>query len=563
MMSRASAKSASALLAMGLFLALPGCRNSARPGARFPFVDIAAGAGIDFHHTTGAKGPALNILETTGSGCAILDYDNDGRADLFLVQGREAGQGGHRLYHNLGGGRFEDVTQRAGIKPLGKTFGIGAATGDYDGDGWIDLYVLGWGGNVLYHNNANGTFTDVTGRAGVRGGGFSTGAAFADFDGDGEPDLFVTRYCRFDADSRQLCRQSGIPASCPPYYYDPDSNLYFRNRGNGTFEDGTVTAGVAEKTGRALGLLVFDYDGDGALDVFVANDGSPNFLFKGDGKGHFQEVGAETGVAMGEGGAVLANMGCDLGDIVNDTTQALVVGEFQNQADPLYHFTAAGGVQEIGSAAGLAEPTRKVLTFGLGFADLDNDGWIDLFTANGHVYNRVAEFEPGVTCAQPRQFFRNVGGGKFEDLSAQSGPAVTQPAVGRGLAFGDLDNDGDLDIVVNNNGGPAMVIRNDHPPRHWLRLRLLSRSLQGDAIGATATLYAGDLTHRAIVKTCYSFASASEPFLHFGLGARRRVDRVEIRWPDGEQQTVTGLAVDRVYTIRQRGATPVPRSLAE
>jgi hypothetical protein len=543
--------------------ALSGCARSARSRApaavaTSPFVDITARAGVDFTHTTGAKGPALTILETTGSGCAVFDYDNDGRPDLFFVQGREAGKGGHRLYHNLGNGRFEDVTQRAGIKPLGNRFGIGVATGDYDGDGWVDLYVLAWGGNMLYHNNGNGTFKDVTERAGVRAGGFSTGAAFADFDGDGKLDLYVTRYCHFDAGSRQTCRENTVPSSCPPYYYPPESDLYFRNRGDGTFEDATAAAGIADRSGRGLGLLVFDSNGDGALDIFVANDGSSNFLYQGDGKGHFKEVAAEQGVAVGGGGAVLANMGCDVADILNDGTLALAVGVFQNEPDPLYHFTPSGPAVEMGGEAGLTEPTKKVLTFGLGFADLDNDGWSDLFAVNGHVHNRVAEFEPGVTHAQPRQFFRNVGGGKFVDLSSHSGAAVTQPAVGRGVAFGDLDNDGRIDMIVNNNDGRAMVIQNEHPPQHWLRLRLLSKAPRGDAIGAEATLYAGDLKHRAIVKTCYGFASASEPFLHFGLGARRSIDRVQIRWPNGEQQTVTGLAVDRVYTILQKGASPLP-----
>ncbi|HTE17878.1 MAG TPA: CRTAC1 family protein [Armatimonadota bacterium] len=557
---------------VALSVSLPGCQakfgagavTSPQPVAPPPlFAEVAQASGVRFNHSVGGNlERGLTIVQTTGAGCAILDFDNDGLNDLFLVQGAETGGNGHRLYRNEGGEKFRDVTQSAGIKGPGKQFGMGVAAGDYNADGWTDLYVMCWGDNTLYRNNGNGTFTDTTAAAGVRGGGFSSCAVFADFDEDGDADLFVARYCEFGPQNRQRCQQSGIPTSCPPYFYTPQSDLYYRNNGDGTFEEQAKAAGIVDSTGRGLGVLAFDYNGDRHLDLFVANDGSPNFLFAGNGKGQFKEVGTLEGVGFSQTGTAQGNMGCDVADIHNNRTQSIVVGVFQNETTPLFHFLPAGGSEEIARQSGVAELTNRILTFGIGFADLDNDGWQDIFSANGHVHNFVDKVEAGLTWEQPRQFLRNTGDGKYADQSAQGGPAVTQPAVGRGLAFGDLDNDGDVDMLVNNCSGPAMVIRNDHPPQHWLRLRLLSKAPRGYAEGTEVVLQSGDLQQRAVQKSCYSFASANEPIVHFGLGARTQVDRVEIRWRNGETQVLENLAVDKEHVIRQKGAPALPTAKA-
>lgn len=523
-----------------------------------PFVEVAASSGVDFTHDVGGDlNKGLTIVQTTGAGCAILDFDNDGLNDLFLVQGHETPGNGHRLYRNTGGGQFEDVTRAAGIKGPGKAFGMGAAVGDYNGDGWTDLYVMCDGPNTLYRNNGNGTFTDVTQVAGVQAGGFSAAAAFADFDEDGDLDLYVARYCAFTPESRQRCQQKGTPTSCPPYYYNPTPDLYYRNRGDGRFEEVSKQSGIVDTSGRGLGVLAFDYNGDGHLDIFVANDGSPNFLFAGDGRGHFEEVGTVEAVGFSATGAAQANMGCDVADFKNDGTLSIVVGVFQNETNPLFHFRSGGGTEDLSRISRLADLTNGVLTFGIGFADMDNDGWRDVVSANGHVHNFAEKVEPGQTWKQPRQYLRNVNG-SFQDATQSAGPAFTHPAVGRGLAFGDLDNDGDIDLLVSNCSGKAMVIRNENPPRHWLRLRLIAARPWGDAAGAEATLYAGDYRHRAVLKTAYSFASANEPVMHFGLGDRTAVDRIEIKWRDGTVQTLVNPEVDRLHVVRQEGAPPLP-----
>ncbi len=515
---------------------------------RFLFTEIAQQAGIRFEHKNG-QGAGANIVETTGSGCGVFDYDNDGWLDIFLVNGKSPPGDGNHLYHNNHDGTFTDVTQKAGVAGLGHGFGMGCAVGDYDGDGKLDLYVTYYGKNILFHNEGNGTFKDVTQRAGVETGGFSTAAAFADLDGDGKPDLYVARYCQFNAQSKQLCDFRGYPSSCPPYDYPAEPDVAYRNMGDGTFKDVTAQWGLQESSGRGLGIVTVDYDRDGKLDLFVANDGTANFLYHNDGGGRFHDTAAESGIAFNGEGAAVSNMGCDFGDFTGDGSLGCTTGVYEGQEEPLWRYSPVGGFQDVSQQAGIGAVTRPLLTFGVGFADLNNDGWLDLFLANGHVQDHIDQIQPGSHYREPRVYLENRGHGVFEDRSSDGGPAVTTPAVGRGLAFGDLFNDGGVAMVVNNNSGPAMVLRNNMPRRHWVELMLKSRAPDAEAIGATVELYAGGRKQTGFVHTCFSFASANDPRLHFGLGAATSVEKVAIRWPDGRRTEYRDVPVDRLTTL--------------
>lgn len=545
----------------------------AKPVARGPelFTDIAAAVGITFRHDTGGQSP-LTILQTAGAGCAIFDYDGDGRPDLFLVNGmfldgrpRER-QPRHALYHNEDGGRFSDVTARAGVG--GPAYGMGCAAADFDGDGRPDLYVTAYGGNTLYRNNGNGTFSDVTARAGVRAGGWCTAAAWADYDGDGDLDLYVGRYLRFDRTSRQLCQVGSVQLACPPRYYPGAVGILYRNNGNGTFSDVTAASGAVNRQGKTLGVIWWDEDADGRPDLYVANDGVANSLFHNLGGGRFRDEALAKGLAYGAAGNAEASMGVDVADYDGDGRFDLFVTNFQNETDALYHNDGAAGYTYATAQAGLAEATLPLLSFGCGFFDQDNDGWPDIFTASGHVQDRIHEVDASCAYAQPRQFFRNRRDGTFEDLSAQEGPALTTPAVGRGVAFGDVDGDGDVDILVNNCGGPAMLLRNNRPPlrapgvasllalpgRHWLTVRLDGAPPNRFGIGARVSVTSGGRTQLSEARAGHSYASSSDPRLHFGLGAAARAERIVVRWPGGGVSKLAGVAADREVVLRQPGA---------
>jgi hypothetical protein len=553
------------MLALGL-CALSGCRSgspaksgphpppAARQGAPL-FTDIAAAVGVTFRHEVGGSSP-LTILQTAGAGCAMLDYDRDGRLDLFLVNGmfldgrsRER-QPRHALYHNDGDGHFTDATDRAGVG--GPAYGMGCAVADYDGDGYPDLYVTAYGGNTLYHNNHDGTFSDVTAAAGTRAGGWCTSAAWADYDGDGDLDLYVGRYLQFDRRSKQFCPVGAVALACPPRFYPGAVGILYRNNGDGTFTDVTRASGAVNRPGKTLGVLWWDESGDGRPDLYVANDGEANSLFRNLGGGRFREVALSLGLAFGASGNAEASMGVDVADYDGDGRFDLFITNFQNETDALYHNDGATGYTYATSEAGLAEATLPLLSFGGGFLDADNDGWPDLFTASGHVQDRVHDVDASCTYAQPRQYFHNLGNGRFEDLSARGGPALTTPAVGRGVAFGDLDGDGDVDILVNNCGGPAMLLRNELPSgRHWLTLRLDARSPNRFGIGARVSVTADGRTQIAEARAGHSYASTSDPRLHFGLGAASRAARVTVRWPRGGISTLTDAPVDREVVIRE------------
>jgi enediyne biosynthesis protein E4 len=521
------------------------------------FTDIAAAAGIRFRHETGGKSP-LNILQTAGSGCAMLDYDGDGRLDLFLVNGMfldgrpRDQQPRHALYHNDSGGHFTDVTARAGVR--GPDYGMGCAVADYDGDGRPDLYVTAYGGNTLYRNNGDGAFTDVTGRAGVRAGGWCTSAAWADYDGDGDLDLYVGRYLQFNRASRQLCRIGSVELACPPRNYPGAVGSLYRNNGNGTFTDVTAASGAVNRQGKTLGSLWWDEDGDGRPDLFVANDGVGNSFFHNLGGGRFREEALARGLAYGPSGSGQAAMGVDAADYDGDGRPDLFVTTFQNETDALYHNDGASGYTYVSETVGLSAATLPMLSFGCGFFDQDNDGWPDLFVASGHVQDRVHEVDASCSFAQPRQFLRNRGDGTFMDLSARGGPALTAPAVGRGVAFGDVDGDGDVDILVNNSGGPAMLLRNELPPgRHWLTVRLRGAGMNRFGIGARVSVTAGRRTQIAEARAGNSYASTSDPRLHFGLGAAAKAERIVVRWPGRGVSTLRSIAVDREVVVSQAG----------
>jgi hypothetical protein len=486
----------------------------------------------------------------------MLDVDGDGRLDLFLANGmyRDARprerQPHHALYHNEGGGRFSDVTARAGVG--GPSYGMGCAVGDYDGDGRLDLYVTAYEGNTLFRNNGDGTFSDVTVRAGVRAGGWSTSAAWADFDGDGDLDLYVGRYLKFDRQSRQLCMIGSVSLACPPRYYAGEAGILYRNNGDGTFTDVTARSGAVNRQGKTLGVIWWDEDGDGRPDLYVANDGEANSLFHNLGGGRFRDVALVKGLAYGAAGNAEASMGVDVGDYDGDGRLDLFVTNFQNETDALYHNDGATGYRYATADARLADVTRPLLSFGCGFFDQDNDGWPDLFTASGHVQDRVHEVDASCTYAQPRQFFRNQGDGTYEDLSARGGPALTTPAVGRGVAFGDIDGDGDLDVLVNNCGGPAMLLRNELPPgRHWMTVRLDGAAPNRFGIGARVKVTAGGRSQIAEVHAGNSYASTSDPRLHFGLGSAARADRIVVRWPRGGSSTLVNVPADREVVVRE------------
>jgi hypothetical protein len=544
---------------------------------------VAEASGISFRHANGGTG-AKSLLQTAGAGCSLFDYDNDGWLDLFLVGSARAAADAplHALYRNNRDGSFTDVTKAAGLE--GSGYGMGSVAADYDGDGDLDLLVTGYGANMLYRNNGRGRFEDVTTASGLAPPNptphtrhptpaseaspepipWNTSAAFADYDGDGWLDLYVARYLLFDASTPQICPHRGVPLACMPTLYDPQYGVLYHNNGDGTFTDVTRRAG-AVSAGRSLGVVWCDTDGDGRPDLFVANDTTPNNLFHNEGGGRFRDVAVAAGIAYGPHGTPEASMGVDFGDYDGDGRFDLLFTNFQNEGAGLYHNRGKPGFFAAAARAGVLAATLPVLGFGAGFLDFDNDGHQDLFMANGHVQEAIQRVDAACSFAQPRQILRNRGDGSFEDLTRACGPAMTEPAVGRGAAFGDCDNDGDVDILVNNNGGPAMLLRNNlaapapaaaRPERgpHWLRLRLVGRAPNRFVVGARVTLEAGGLRQVRDVRVGHSFASSSDVRLHFGLGRHTRADRIVVRWPGGRLTTLVDIPADREVTPREPGS---------
>ncbi len=535
---------------------LTGCqppRQSQRaPAPETPqFVNRTAESGIDFEQRSGAE-KVLDIVQTSAGGVGVLDYDGDGWLDLYFVQGqhRNGAGGGNRLYRNRGNGTYEDVTERAGVR--GRGYGMGCAVGDFNADGWPDLFVCNHGTSQLFQNRGDGTFEDVTAKTAADVRGCSISAVFTDLDQDGWPDLYVARYIRLAPDSRMLCTSSGLPVSCDPQAYPAQPGVFLRNEQGRRFVDRTLPADLLNE-GRGMAALAAHLNDDSRLDLFITNDTSANALFLAKPGGSFESAGALSGVAYGELGVAEANMGCDAGDFNGDGRLDLFVGVMQDRASLLFRNEGGGLFTLVTREAGLAEASSPVVTWGVGFLDFDQDGDLDLFQANGHVNTLAAEVNPTHRFLQPRQLFENDGAGRFTDASARGGPAMTTPAAGRGAAFGDLDNDGDVDIVVNNLDGPPSVLFNqaEKSGSHWLQIRLVGKHPNSSPEGTLARLSVGERTLTRHLHRGYSYASASDPRLHFGLGPATQVGPLVVTWPDGTRQEVAVPGIDRELTVRQ------------
>jgi len=529
-----------------------------RPSGLITFTDVTAQAGIHFRHNNGGFGRKY-LPETMGSGVCVIDYDNDGWPDLLFVN--SADWPDHKtkrttpaLYRNNHDGTFTDVTKRAGLDV--EMYGMGCAVGDYDNDGFDDIYITAIGGSHLFHNNGNGTFTDVTKRAGVADSGFPSSAVWFDYDRDGRLDLFVAHYVEWSESKDQFCSLDGTHKSyCTPERYKGESARLYRNLGNGRFEDVTKKAGLYDPSSKSLGIALVDLDNDGWLSLFVSNDTQPNKLWKNNHNGTFTDEGFAAGVAYNDAGKARAGMGTDAADYDGSGRQSIVIGNFTNEGLALYQNQGGELFTDQAVAAGLSEPSERVLTFGLFFFDYDLDGLPDLFAANGHVADDVSVLQPSLHYAEPPLLFRNLGGGKFENVSDKVGPAMRQPMVARGAAYFDYDNDGDLDIAINVNNGPARLLRNDNGNRNdMLRMKLIGTKSNRDAIGARVTVTtASGAKLMEMVKTGSSYLSQSELPLTFGLGKPspgKTVD-VEIAWPSGRRESLTQVVADQFITVEE------------
>jgi enediyne biosynthesis protein E4 len=529
-----------------------------RPSGPIEFVDVTAQAGIHFKHNSGAFGKKY-LPETMGSGVCFIDYDNDGWQDIFFVNSMDwpehkSGKSYPALYHNNHDGTFTDVTREAGLAI--ETYGLGCAVGDYDNDGYDDLYVTTVGSNHLFHNLGNGKFADVTAKAGVASPGFSASAVWFDYDNDGKLDLFVTHYIEWSPEKDQYCTLDNKNKSyCTPQTYKGESSHLYHNKGNGVFEDVTKRAGLADPTSKALGVALLDFDNDGWIDLFVSNDTEPNKLYRNNRDGTFTDVGVNVGVAFSDSGRVRAGMGTDAADIDGSGFPSLVIGNFTNESMALYKDDASGLFVDESARSGIAPMTVQSLTFGCFFMDYDLDGRLDIVAANGHVSDDIAVVQPTLRYAQPMGIYRNIGNRKFEDVSGKLGATVKKPVVGRGLAYADFDNDGDLDLVITANNGPARLLRNDNANQNdVLRVKLIGTKSNRDAIGAKVTLTtgAGALLTR-MVKGGSSYLSQSELPLTFGLGKAGTAKslRLEILWPSGHKDTLGDVKPNQFVTIQE------------
>ncbi len=554
---------AGVILVLGLWFlaARVQCGSPAEQPPTVPgnFVDTTAASGVQFHHYASQTAKKY-MLEIMGSGVALFDYDNDGRLDIFLLNGapitdptpvgaipRKTGpQYWNRLYHQKPDGTFEDVTERAGVQ--GKGYGYGVAVGDYDNDGFEDLFVTEYGGNRLYHNNGNGTFTDVTDKAGVGGSGWSTSAAWVDLDNDGFLDLVVLRYVEWDFQDH-LCLVNGtLRTYCRPDSFPAIAPLVYHNNGDGTFTEVSRQIGLA-KPGKGLGIAIADYDRDGRIDVYVANDSMPGFLYHNKGNGTFEEVALLAGVGVTDSGRTYAGMGVDFADYNNDGLPDLAVADLALDTYALYENVGKGFFQYATDSSGLGNITMQHSGMGLHFIDYDNDGWKDLLVSQGHVMDTVDLVNPNLHYREPMLLARNTGKG-FVDVSAASGEIFHQPWAGRGLAVGDINNDGRVDAVVSTSEGPAHVLLNQTPTsNHWLILKLTGHRSNRDAIGAEVKVVTARGMQMATVTTAGSYLSSSDKRVHFGLGPETTVQKVEIRWPSGILQTLSGVKADQILAV--------------
>jgi enediyne biosynthesis protein E4 len=534
------------------------------------FTDIARQSGINFQHANAASAEKY-LIETMGSGCAWIDYDQNGLLDLYLVNGAATRVYSPKLplrsalYRSNGNGTFTDVTAHAGVGAE-DLFGMGVAVGDYDNDGYPDLFVLGYGRCILYHNNGDGTFTDVTARAGVENRGlWGSSAAWFDYDNDGKLDLVIANYVDWSPDRNFYCgdRGPGMRSYCHPDDFHGQPPTLYHNNGDGTFTDVSKTSGVGLKGGNGLGVVTFDYDNDGWQDIFIANDHMPNFLFHNNRDGTFREVGYMAGVAVSADGQFEAGMGVDAADTTGNGRLDLIVGHLDMQLARLYQNLGDQTFEDATLRSKIAYATYHISTFGARFMDYDNDGARDLFLANGHVLDNIELYHAGTKYAEPKMMFRNMGRGFFEDVSDRIGSDFLLPRVSRGAAIGDFDNDGDLDILVNNCGQAPQLLRNDGGnANHWLEIFLVGTKSNRDGVGARVKVSTGDLVLYDQRKGGMSYQSAQDPRLHFGLGPRTTVDSVEIIWPSGGVTKLAKLQSDQIVTVKEGAGLidrPFPR----
>jgi hypothetical protein len=549
-----------ALLALAVALATPALvRPQPAAGAGVVFQDVTAASGVSFRHTTGAFGRKY-LPETMGAGVVAFDYDGDGAQDLFFVNstrwpGRPDKPGLPALYRNDGKGRFTDVTRAAGLAV--ELYGMGAAAADYDNDGLVDLFVTALGPDRLFRNLGGGKFADVTAKAGVGDPGFGTSAMFFDYDKDGRLDLVIANYVSWSIEQDLFCTLDGKSKSyCTPESYRGQSLRLYRGLAGGSYEDATKKAGLEDARAKSLGLALIDFDSDSWPDLFVANDTQPNKLYRNNGNGTFTDVGVAAGVAFGETGVARAGMGTDAADYSGSGRPSLLIGNFSNEMLGLYHNEGGGLFIDEAPSSTVGQASLLTLSFAAFFLDFDLDGRLDIFSVGGHVADDIQRVQPKVAYAQPPHLFRNLGGKRFEDVVAKVGPDLARPMVSRGAAYADLDGDGDLDLVVSANGGPAAVFRNDGGNRNgWLRVKPVGTKSNRDGIGArvTVTLPGGGKSW-AVVKTGSSYCSQSELPLTFGLGQAKQVDAVEVAWPSGRVDRLGAQAAGRTLVVTEGGA---------
>lgn len=552
-----------ALLAL---VVLPGVATNARraqqppdPSQRAPvtFSNVAAAAGVTFTHTNGAS-PEKYLVETMGSGALFLDYDGDGWVDLFLVDGGSlaatavAARAQHRLFHNERDGTFRDATAASGIRH--REYGMGACAGDVDNDGRPDLYVTNYGRNALFRNVGGGAFADVTRTANVGLAGWSTSCGFLDVEPDGDLDLFVTNYLDATPTNNRFCGdpQRRIRVYCHPLNYRGLRNVLYRNDGKGVFTDVSVQAGLSRYTGNGLGVAVGDYDDDGLPDVFVANDAVPNFLFHNDGGGRFTEVGLRSGVAVAQDGKARAGMGTEFADYTGDGRLDLIVTNHEFETHSLFRNEGGGSFADATVEGGIGLPTLPFVGFGVVFFDFDNSSEMDLSIVNGHVIDNTAMFRAGSAHAQRKLLFRNTNGRRFTEVGRQAGAGFSADSVGRTLIAGDIDNDGDLDLVVTNNGGAAEVLRNDGgSARNALLIRAVGTRSNRDGIGARITVTSGKRRQVREVKSGSSYLGQNDLRAHVGLGDRTAAEQIDIRWPGGAVETMHDVAANQIITVTE------------
>jgi hypothetical protein len=532
--------------------------NLPRPSGSIEFTDVTAQSGIHFKHNSGAFGKKY-LPETMGSGVCFLDYDNDGWQDIFLVNsmdwpGHKSGKSLPALYHNNRDGTFTDVTRQAGLAV--EMYGLGCAVGDFDNDGNVDIYITTVGSNHLFRNLGNGKFADVTAKAGLADPGFSASAVWFDYDNDGKLDLFVAHYIDWSMETDQYCSLDNKNKSyCTPQRYKGQSSTLFHNKGDGTFENVTRRAGLYDPTSKSLGVALLDYDNDGWLDLFVSNDTEPNKLYHNNHDGTFTDVAVAAGVAYSEAGTVRAGMGTDAADYDGSGWQSLVIGNFTNEGMALYHNDGSGLFTDEAPATGLKRISTKSLTFGTFFFDYDLDGLPDILAVNGHVSDDISVVQPNVKYAQPPHLFRNLGQNNFDEVTPTLGPALQRAIVGRGAAYADFDNDGDLDLLITANNGPARLLRNDNGNQNdMLRVKTVGTRSNRDGIGAKITV----ITKKGerlfgMVKTGSSYLSQSELPLTFGLGKPEtgKAVSLEIVWPSGQKDSIPDVKPNQFITVKE------------